>query len=47
MWVKRDEKEVWRVDVERLSDVYITGIVGEVRLSEIANDGPEANDVPQ
>lgn len=35
MWVTHNEREVWRVGVERKNDIYITGEVGAVSISEI------------
>jgi RimJ/RimL family protein N-acetyltransferase len=35
MWAKRNDREVWRVEVARQNEVYITGQVGEVSQSEI------------
>jgi hypothetical protein len=34
LYVKRRDKELWRVGVLRENDVYITGIVGEAILGE-------------
>lgn len=35
MWAKRNDREVWRVGVARENEIYITGEVGQVSLSEI------------
>jgi hypothetical protein len=44
MWVKRDDKEVWRVGVERTSDIYLTSVVGEVSLDAIRAAAPNGAD---
>jgi hypothetical protein len=40
MWVKRNDKEVWRVPVNRENDVYITDVVGLTTLEEIRTTPP-------
>ncbi|HET6879931.1 MAG TPA: hypothetical protein VFI31_07240 [Pirellulales bacterium] len=44
MWIKRHDKELWRVPVEGTSDVYITRLAGEISLDELqtATTEPEA-----
>src|SRR5579859_7442544 len=44
MWVKRNEREVWRVGVARESDVYITGVVGETMLEDIREAAPATDE---
>ena len=39
--VKHRGKEIWRVGVERLSDVYLTSVVGVVNLDDIKPTKPE------
>jgi hypothetical protein len=41
MWVKRGDKEVWRVGVERNSDIYLTSVLGEVSLDAIRAATPK------
>ena len=41
MWVKRNDREVWRVGVARENDVYITGEVGATTLDEIRATAPQ------
>jgi hypothetical protein len=40
MWVKRNDKELWRVPVKRENDVYITDEVGATTLDEIRAKAP-------
>jgi hypothetical protein len=35
MWVKRNDREIWRVGTERPRQIYITDIVGNRTISEI------------
>ncbi|HEY2251247.1 MAG TPA: hypothetical protein VGH74_09310, partial [Planctomycetaceae bacterium] len=40
MWVKRLDREIWRVGVARENDIYITGQVGAVTFDEIRRAAP-------
>ncbi|HLJ10381.1 MAG TPA: hypothetical protein VKU82_04295, partial [Planctomycetaceae bacterium] len=40
MWVKRADKEIWRVGVSALDDNYITGNVGDVSIAQIRESAP-------
>lgn len=42
MWVKRHDKELWRVPVEGTSDIYITRLAGEISLDELKSAAVEA-----
>jgi hypothetical protein len=42
MWVKRHDKEVWRVGVARENEIYITGQAGPAKLSEIRAAAPQS-----
>lgn len=35
LWVTHQDKEIWRVEVSRQNEFYITGITGDVRLEDI------------
>lgn len=37
MWVKRHDKELWRVPVEGTTEVYITRLAGEINIEELMN----------
>lgn len=39
MWVKRHDKELWRVPVEGMNDVYITRLAGEINLDDLKAAG--------
>ncbi len=41
MWVKRNDREVWRVGIARENDIYITGEVGIVTLDEVRQSAPQ------
>jgi hypothetical protein len=43
MWVKRNDREVWRVGYGTQSDAYITGTVGNTSLDEIRSTAPPAD----
>jgi hypothetical protein len=43
MWVKRNDRELWRVGVTAKSDAYITGVVGDTPLDEIRATAPAAD----
>ena len=43
MWVKRNDREIWRVSVSVKSDSYITGVVGKRTLDEIRAAAPAAD----
>jgi hypothetical protein len=44
MWVKRNDRDVWRVGVARENDIYITGVVGETTLDEIRAAAPKVGE---
>jgi hypothetical protein len=44
LWVKRKDKEVWRVDVARQDDNYVTGVVGERTIEEIREANKASKD---
>jgi hypothetical protein len=35
MWVKRNDREIWRVKVTTKSEAYITSMVGERALDDV------------
>ena len=43
MWVKRNDRELWRVAVSAKSDAYITGVVGDTTLDEMRAAVPAAD----
>ena len=44
LWVKRLEKEIWRVPIATESAVYLTSRVGDIRLDSLEAAAPQAEE---